>query len=103
MKENVEVQHDNIFHTRCHIKNKVCSMIIDGESCTNVGSTSLVEKMNFKTLEHPRPHKQQWLNDCGKVKVKQRVLISFSIRRNKHEILYDIVFMHTTHILLRRP
>ena len=100
MKENVVVQRDNIFHTKCHIKNKVCSTIIDGESCTNVGSTSLVENMNFKTLEHPRPHKLQWLNDCKKVKVKQRVLISFSIRRYNDEILYDIVSMHIRHILL---
>ena len=30
-KENDEMQRDNIFHTRCHIQNKVCSMIIDGE------------------------------------------------------------------------
>jgi hypothetical protein len=28
-KVNVKQQKENIFHTRCHIKNKVCSMIID--------------------------------------------------------------------------
>ena len=57
VKEDAEVQRDNIFHTRCHIKDKVCSMIIDGGSCTNVASTSLVEKLNLKTLKHPRPYK----------------------------------------------
>ena len=41
VKEDAEVQRDNIFHTRCHIKDKVCSMIIDGGSCTNIASTSL--------------------------------------------------------------
>ena len=56
-REDAEVQHDNIFHTRCHIKDKVCSMIIDGGSCTNVASTSLVETLNLKTLKHPRPYK----------------------------------------------
>jgi hypothetical protein len=31
IKENgMEQQRENIFHTRCHINNKVCSMIIDG-------------------------------------------------------------------------
>ena len=39
VKEDAEVQRDNIFHTRSRIKDKVCSMIIDGRSCTNVDST----------------------------------------------------------------
>ena len=29
-KEVGEVQQENIFHTRCHVQNKVCSVIIDG-------------------------------------------------------------------------
>ena len=39
--DDMEQQRENIFHTRCHINNKVCSMIIDEGSCTNVGSTIL--------------------------------------------------------------
>ncbi|KAH9744280.1 Endonuclease [Citrus sinensis] len=103
VKEDAEVQRDNIFHTRCHIKDKVCSMIIDGGSCTNVASTSLVEKLNLKTLKHPRPYKLQWLNDCGEVKVNKQVLVSFSIGRYKDEVLCDVVPMHAGHILLGRP
>ena len=103
VKEDAEVQCDNIFHTRCHIKDKVCSMIIDGGSCTNVASTSLVEKLNLKTLKHPRPYKLQWLNDCGEVKVNKQVLVSFSIGRYKDEVLCDVVPMHAGHILLGRP
>ena len=38
---DTEQQRENIFHTRCHVNNKVCSMIIDGRSCTNVASTIL--------------------------------------------------------------
>jgi hypothetical protein len=34
-----KVQRENIFHTRCYVKDKVCSVIIDGGSCTNVAST----------------------------------------------------------------
>ncbi len=30
--DGIEQQRENIFHTRCHINNKVCSMIIDGGS-----------------------------------------------------------------------
>ncbi|KAH9724609.1 Endonuclease [Citrus sinensis] len=103
VKEDAEVQRDNIFHTRCHIKDKVCNMIIDGGTCTNVASTSLVEKLNLKTLKHPRPYKLQWLNNCAEVKVNKQVLVSFSIGRYKDEVLCDVVPMHAGHILLGRP
>ena len=50
-EDDMEQQKENIFNTRCHINNKVCSMIIDG------GSTTLVEKLNLPTLKHPKPYK----------------------------------------------
>ena len=103
IKEDEEIQDENIFHTRCHVKDKVCSMIIDGGSCTNVASTSLVEKLNLNTLKHPRPYKLQWLNDCGEVKVNKQVLVSFSIGKYKDEVLCDVVPMHAGHILLGQP
>ena len=55
--DDAEQQRQNIFHTRCHVNNKVCSMIIDRESYTNVVSTILVEKLNLLTLKHSKPHK----------------------------------------------
>jgi hypothetical protein len=65
--DDAEQQIKNIFHTRCHVNNKVCSIIIDGGSCANVASTILVEKLNLTILKHSRPYKLQWLNDCGEV------------------------------------
>ena len=56
-EDDMEQQRESIFHTRCHINNKVCSMIIDGGSCTNVAGTTLVEKLNLPTLKHPRLYK----------------------------------------------
>lgn len=44
LKEEHKEQLQNIFHTKCHVKGKVCIMIIDGGSCTNAASTYLVEK-----------------------------------------------------------
>ena len=38
-KDGDQVQRENIFHTRCLIKDKACSMIIDGGSYANVVST----------------------------------------------------------------
>ncbi|XP_073120534.1 uncharacterized protein [Henckelia pumila] len=45
-KEDEKNQGENLFHTRCFEKNKVCSVIIDGGSCTNVASYDLVEKLS---------------------------------------------------------
>jgi len=34
-------QRENNFHTRCQIRDKVCGMIIDNGSCTNVKGTQM--------------------------------------------------------------
>jgi hypothetical protein len=56
VKEEESNQRENMFHTRCFVNNKVCSVIIDGGSCTNVASTYLVEKLALTTLKHPLPY-----------------------------------------------
>ena len=98
-----EIQREHIFHTRCHVNKKVCSMIIDSGSCTNVASALMVEKLKLPTLKHPRPYKLQWLNDCGEVKVTKQVLVAFSIGNYKDEVLCDVAPMHAGHLLLGRP
>lgn len=35
-KDEEASQRENLFHTRCFVKGKVCGVIIDGGSCTNV-------------------------------------------------------------------
>ncbi|KAI9174813.1 hypothetical protein LWI28_023086 [Acer negundo] len=102
-KEDDELQRDNVFYTRCHVNDKVCSLIIDGGSCTNMASTTMVEKLNLATLKHPKPYKLQWLIDSEEIKVTKQVLVSFSIGKYKDEVLCDVVPMHTSHILLGRP
>ncbi|XP_071900973.1 uncharacterized protein [Coffea arabica] len=62
-----ELQRDNIFYTRCHVTNKVCSLVIDPGSCTNVASALMVEKLNLPTSDHPCPYKLQWLNNSGEI------------------------------------
>ena len=59
VKEDEEVQRDNIFHMRYNIKDNVYSVIIDGGNCPNAASTLLVEKLSLPTLKHPRPYKLQ--------------------------------------------
>jgi len=50
-----DTQRENIFHIRCLINNKLCSMIIDGGSCANVASTRVVEKLGLPTISHRKP------------------------------------------------
>ncbi|RDY03817.1 hypothetical protein CR513_12546, partial [Mucuna pruriens] len=100
-KENGDVeQREHIFHTRCLVQGKVCSMILDGGSCTNVASTILVEKINLKTAKHPRSYKLQWLSNIGEVKVDNQVSVPFAIENYKDEVLCDVVLMEVGHILL---
>jgi len=54
-KDVVETQRENILNTIYFINNKVCVLIIDGRSCTNVASKILVKKLNLPTIPHPRP------------------------------------------------
>ena len=42
-------QREAIFHTRCTIENKVCTLIINGGSCTNVVAQIMVDKLKLPT------------------------------------------------------
>ncbi|PKI73216.1 hypothetical protein CRG98_006414 [Punica granatum] len=99
----LEEQRENLFRTRCIIQNKVYGVIIDSESCTNVASTTLVEKLNLATTKHRCPYKLRWLNDQGKVRVTQQVRIPFLIGKTyKDEVSCDVVLMNASHLLLGR-
>ncbi|XP_052477139.1 uncharacterized protein LOC128032565, partial [Gossypium raimondii] len=98
-----EPQRENLFHTRCYVHGKVCSVVIDGGSCTNVASTLMVEKLALATFKHPSPYKMQWLNEGVELKVTKQALTPFSIGKYQDEILYDVVPMHAGHLLLGRP
>ncbi|XP_010529071.1 PREDICTED: uncharacterized protein LOC104806048 [Tarenaya hassleriana] len=102
-KEEEVVQRENIFYTRCLIQNKVCSVIVDGGSCTNVASATMVEKLNLQPTKHPKPYRLQWLNDSGEVKVSKQVRVPFCIGKYEDEILCDVVPMQASHLLLGRP
>jgi len=42
------------------------------------------------TLKHPKPYKLQWLNECGEIRVKKQVLVSFLIDKYSDEVLCDL-------------
>ncbi|KAK8554936.1 hypothetical protein V6N13_016190 [Hibiscus sabdariffa] len=71
-----EQQRENIFHTRCNVLDKVCVVIIDSGSCTNVASSVMVDKLGYRAV---------------------------SIGKYKDEVLCDVVTMDVTHLLLGQP
>lgn len=79
-------------------------MIIDGGSCTNVASQTLVTKLNLPTQPHPSPYVIQWLNQGKGIRVSHRVLLSLSIGKSYTDELWcDVVPMDACHVLLGRP
>ncbi|XP_074292461.1 uncharacterized protein LOC141619334 [Silene latifolia] len=99
-----EDQRSLIFRSRCTIQGRVCNLIIDGGSCTNMASVTMVNKLNLSTQEHPNPYKLRWLNKGAKVKVDKQCLVPFSIGNvYKDGILCDVVPMDACHLLLGRP
>ena len=82
---------------------KICSLIIDGGSCTNVVSQRLIEKLVLKTSLHLKPYKLQWLSENGELVVDRQVLICLSIGKYVDKILLDVVPMEDSHLLLGRP
>lgn len=93
-------QRENLFHTRCTFYDKVCSLIIDGGSCTNVACESLVEKLGLKTGKHPKLYLLQWLNEEGELKVTDQVMVPISIGKYQDEIVCDVLPMDLSYILL---
>jgi len=56
LKGDKEEQRENIFHSRCMVQGKVCSLIIDGGSYANVASSNMVEKLNLQVMTYPHPY-----------------------------------------------
>ena len=96
-------QRDQIFHTKCLVKDKWCSLIIDGGSCTNVASSEMVSKLGLITANHPRPYVLHWLDDGNKVKVTKQVKVALTMGSYEDEVLCDVIPMDACHILLGRP
>ena len=86
-----DTQRENIFHTRCTINGKLCSLIVDGGSCANVASSRLVSKLNLDTKPHPRPYRLQGLSEDEEVKLTQHVEVCLIIGRYSDRVLCDVV------------
>ena len=96
--EIIKAQKNDWFYTRCHIKDKVCSLAIDKGCEVNLASTVLVEKLNLPTIDHLRPYKLQ--SDSGDIWITKHTLVPFRIGQYVDEVLCDVVPIQVTHVLL---
>ncbi|XP_074287879.1 uncharacterized protein LOC141613044 [Silene latifolia] len=66
-------QREQIFHTRCKVHSKICNLIIDSGSCTNVVSKELVDELKLQTKNHNKPYKLHWLNGDNGIQLDRKV------------------------------
>ncbi len=79
LESEEEVQREQLFYARCKVGGKVCSLIVDSGSCTNVASKEMVDKLKLELREHPKPYALQWLNKDKGLKVTKQALVNFEI------------------------
>ncbi|GJV20458.1 hypothetical protein Tco_1369478 [Tanacetum coccineum] len=73
-------------------------------SCDNLIAKEAVQKLGWKTVNHPKPYKLQWLKKGGEVTISKRVLVAFSVGTTyKDSVWCDVVPMDACHLLLGRP
>ena len=78
-REKHAEQRQNLFKTRCMVKGRSCSLIIDGGSCTNIASTKMVETLKLPQRDHPNPYTLSWVNNDGGVKVRKQALVNMEL------------------------
>jgi len=103
MKEVEIGQRHNLFQTRAKVQDKVVKVIIDRESCHNLASREMVDKLGLKLQRHSHPYHVQWLNDSGDIKIGYKVKVPFKIGEYVDIVECDVAPMTVCHMLLGRP
>jgi hypothetical protein len=99
----VKGQRFGIFLSECKIKDKVCELIIDGGSFTNVISSDLVSALSLSMQRLPTSHYVQWMNQSGTLKITHKARVKFSVGNYMDAIDYDVAAMSACHLLLGQP
>ncbi|XP_076905234.1 uncharacterized protein LOC143560931 [Bidens hawaiensis] len=95
---------NTIFRTKCTAKGKVCTIIIDGGSCENIVSSTMVDKLGLQVHDHPEPYQLTWLKKGTILKVTHSCLVQFSIGdKYADEVWCEVLPMDVCHVLLGRP
>ncbi|GJY75888.1 transposon ty3-I gag-pol polyprotein [Tanacetum coccineum] len=97
-------QRNKIFQTKCLVKEKIVSIIIDGGSCENLVSKALVKAFKLPTEPHPNPYQIGWIKKGLTLKVTKICKVTLAIGKHYNELVTcDVVDMEACHVLLGRP
>ena len=97
-------QRENIFHTKCVVREATLSVIIDGGSCCNLINEKVVEYLHLATTPRATHYGLNGITDDGTdIMVTKQCLVSFSIGSYHDQVLCDVARMDCSHILLGRP
>nr|GEU56475.1 Asp_protease_2 domain-containing protein [Tanacetum cinerariifolium] len=97
-------QRNRIFQTKCLVKVKFCSIIIDGGSCENLVFKALIKAFKLSTEPHPSSYQIGWIKKGLALKVTEICKVPLSMGKHHNELVTcDVVDMDTFHGLLGRP
>ncbi|CAL1410942.1 unnamed protein product [Linum trigynum] len=100
----VELEQANLTsYTRCLVAEKVCSVVFNSKSRSNLISTRAVSKLGLPTHKHPAPYLLPLLEEEGSAFVTEQVLLQFKIGSYIDEVLCEIVPLKLTHVVLGKP
>ncbi|GJV89048.1 putative nucleotidyltransferase, ribonuclease H [Tanacetum coccineum] len=96
-------QRNKIFHTKCLVKEKICSIIIDGGSCENLVSKALVKAFKLPTEPRPSSYQIGWIKKGLALKVTEICKVPLVIGKHYNELVTCVVVdMEACHVLLGR-
>ncbi|GKE05922.1 RNA-directed DNA polymerase, partial [Tanacetum coccineum] len=91
-------QRNKIFQTKCLVKEKICSIIIDGGSCENLVSKALVKAFKLPTEPHPSPYQIGWIKKGPTLKVTEICNVPLAIGKHYNELVTcDVIDMEACH------
>nr|GEV63410.1 Asp_protease_2 domain-containing protein [Tanacetum cinerariifolium] len=83
---------------------KICSIVIDGESCKNLLSKALVKAFKLPTEPHHSPDQIGWIKKGPTLKVIEICKVPLAIGKHYNELVTcDVVDIEACHVLLGRP
>ena len=69
----------NIFRSTGTIHGQVCTVVIDGESCENIISQTLVDRLKLKVYKHNRPYFVKWLMTGDEAQVRHTLQVTCAV------------------------
>nr|GEV04109.1 zf-CCHC domain-containing protein [Tanacetum cinerariifolium] len=93
-KVSGSLQRNKIFQTKCLVNEKICYMIIDGESCQNLVSKALVKAFKLPIEPHLSPYQIGRIKKDLALKVTEICKVPLAIGKHYNELVtFDVVDM----------